>query len=126
MGAEDYFSPSELIALCRIIGPSGVRVMDTKLIKKATKCLNKLKEIFEANAGFLKKIDMRHFYGHGKWLAVVAKLQHLDELVRQGVSLGSILLFRRTLRDALKQVVGEEAPFESGSVSLLHDRIISA
>jgi len=124
--AEDYFSPSELIALCRIIGPSGVRVMDTDLIKKATKNLEVLKMIFEKNTTLLKKIDMRKFYGIKQWAAVITKISGLDELVKNSISLGSILLFRKTLRDALSKVMRKEAPFESNSVHLLHERLMNS
>eukprot|EP00495_Collosphaeridae_sp_1-RS-2012_P007445 TRINITY_DN716_c0_g1_i1.p1 TRINITY_DN716_c0_g1~~TRINITY_DN716_c0_g1_i1.p1 ORF type:complete len:559 (-),score=120.28 TRINITY_DN716_c0_g1_i1:27-1457(-) len=94
--AEDYFSPSELTALCRIIGPQGVRVIDTECHKKASRQLLKIVEIYEENEKVLRRCDIENFYGLRQWQAVVSSIKHYDDLVSIAIGLGSILLFRKT------------------------------
>merc|ERR1719233_2050509 len=122
--AEDYFSPCELTALCRIIGPQGVRVIDTQCHKNAGKQLGKIVEILIDNEKLLRKVDVKNFYGMKKWQEVVSRLKFTNELVNNAIGLGSVLLFRKNLREALKRVMKEEAPFEANSVELLHERFL--
>jgi len=124
--AEDYFSPSELTALCRIIGPQGVRVIDTECHKKASRQLHKIVEIYEENEKLLKTVDIENFYGIAKWQAVVSRIKHYDDLVSIAIGLGSILLFRKNLRDALMRVMKDEVRFEANSVGLLHERFLKS
>lgn len=122
--AEDYFSPSELTALCRIIGPQGVRVIDTECHKKAGKQLGKIVEIIIDNEKLLKRVDVENFYGMKKWHELVSRIKFMNELVTNAIGLGSVLLFRKNLREALKRVMREEASFEAKSVELLHERFL--
>jgi len=41
--------PVKLLALCRLIGPGGVRVLDTEMIRRSLHCLKKIKTSILAN-----------------------------------------------------------------------------
>jgi len=88
--------------------------------------LHKIVEIYEENEKLLKKVDIENFYGIDKWQAVVSRIKHYDDLVSIAIGLGSILLFRKNLRDALMRVMKEEVRFEANSVGLLHERFLKS
>jgi len=124
--AEDYFSPSELTALCQVVGPQGVRVIDTECHKKVRRHVSDILEIFEDNEKLLREVRVDNFYGIKNWQNIVSRIKHMNKLVTNAIGLGSILLFRKNLREALGRVMKQEAPFQANSVELLHDRFLGS
>merc|ERR1719356_772196 len=46
---QDFTTPIELQALCRILGPGGVRVLDYRMIHKSCDCIEEIKTVLTAN-----------------------------------------------------------------------------
>jgi len=102
---ENYCSVTELECLCRLIGPSGVRVIDLEVLKIGHAAMQSIKQVLEKNRDLLSGIDMYKLHSYDKWRTIVKKFNGLDVISQQGVVVGAVILFRRLLRKALYTVL---------------------
>merc|ERR1719356_108905 len=51
---QDYTTPNELQALCRLLGPGGVRVLDCEMIRQSLRCISEIKLVLVANQVMIK------------------------------------------------------------------------
>jgi len=119
---QDFTTPNELQALCRLLGPGGVRVLDYNMIQKSLDCIEKIKVVLDANQVMVTS-DLDASSGQ-KWSKTAQTFRYLDKLTREAIRLGLILCFRRELRAALKVIANEKTPFMSRSVDLIHERLL--
>jgi len=102
---ENYCSITELECLARLIGPSGVRVIDLEVLKIGHAAMQQIKKVLEANRETLQGVDMYRFHSYDRWQAMVRNFKGLDIISSQGVVVGSVMLFRKLLRQALMGVL---------------------
>lgn len=120
LASEQYADLNELKALCTLVGPAGVRVIDRGLLSQMSALIATIKNVLSRNASVLK--DMRgHFSERMLWFEKVKSLQQMDELVRAGISLGCILKFRNQLRLALRSASRAQVPPVYHAVELIHN-----
>jgi hypothetical protein len=63
---ELYTSPAEMMALCRLIGPQGVRVIDVELLKIVSEQAKEVKRILLTNRTDLRRFQEEH--SKPKWV----------------------------------------------------------
>ncbi|ETO15217.1 hypothetical protein RFI_22147 [Reticulomyxa filosa] len=98
---EDYCSLTELESLCRVIGPSGVRVIDIEIVKIGHAAMVKIAKTLRDNKDLIQGVEMEKFFGEERWKNVVTRFKGLDIISKQGIVVGSVILFRKLLRKAL-------------------------
>eukprot|EP01083_Nonionella_stella_P012642 35803_1 len=99
---ENYCSITELEALCKLIGPSGVRVLDLEVLKIGHAAMQSIKQILEKNRDLITSIDQFNgFHSFAQWHSLSKRFNGLDIISQQGVTIGSVILFRKLLRQAL-------------------------
>jgi len=117
LNAEKYTDFLELRALCRLIGPYGLRVLDKKLLSVVEMNVKTIKDIIAENQQHLNAIQ-GHFTDRAVWFETVAKLAKMDALCKHCIIVGCILQFRRMLRDAMQLVTKSKIPFIYDTVRL--------
>ena len=75
--AEDFTDPSELAALCQLIGPSGVRALDERLLSVVSGYVKDIKENLMMNAEVLQTIK-KVWYQENKFDECVRKLKRIQ------------------------------------------------
>lgn len=120
---EDYCSISELECLCQLIGPSGVRVLDIEIVKIGHAAMQKILVVLRKNKELLDRVDMYKFYAEDRWQAITKRFNGLDVISQQGVAIGSVILFRKLLREALHNVIRRQCTFYSSTMSKIHDKL---
>jgi len=120
---EDYCCLKELEALCHIIGPAGIRVLDIEIIKIGHTAMVKIVKVFRENKDLLQGVEVDKFLGEERWKNIVSRFKGLDIISTQGIVVGSVILFRKLLRKALSNVVRQRDPFTSSAMQTLHDRL---
>ena len=123
---EDYCSYSEFVALCKIAGPSGVRVIDIEMVKLAHSELQKIYKVLRDNKDLIQGVEMDIFHPNDRWTSLGKRFKGLNTICRAGVTIGSLIIFRRLLRKALLAVGKRHAPFYANTTEALHDRLYQA
>lgn len=119
---ERFTDVTELRALCTLIGPAGVGVIDRALLKVVAKSAKSVKEVLLANQTVLLNLQGR-FTEQSVWLDNIGILQGMDQLCSALTIIGCILHFRQLLRDALRHCTQEHSPFVLQAVRLAHRAI---
>eukprot|EP00456_Euglypha_rotunda_P035399 TRINITY_DN27252_c0_g1_i2.p1 TRINITY_DN27252_c0_g1~~TRINITY_DN27252_c0_g1_i2.p1 ORF type:complete len:339 (-),score=44.67 TRINITY_DN27252_c0_g1_i2:11-1027(-) len=113
---------NELKALCTLIGPYGVRVIEKELL-----------EVVKANVSTIKDILVRckpvleaargHFTESEHWMAARKKIADtdLDSLILRTTIIGCVLEFRKILHQALRHVIESSVGFIYQTVKLAFD-----
>jgi len=122
--ADRYTDINELKALCTIVGPYGVRVIDRAMVSLIQSNAVELKEILKECHPVLAPLQGR-FTEKNFFFESTAKLNksNFDKLIRQSTIIGCILKFRETLREALQEVVKDKVPFIYDAVKLAHQQL---
>jgi len=120
---QDYTTPIELQALCRLLGPGGVRVLDYEMIKLSVRSISEIKTVLVANNVMVTDENMDASSG-AKWDKISKTFRFLERLTEHSILFGLILCFRKELRSALSVVAKEKTPFMAQSVHLIHQRLV--
>lgn len=104
-----YCEPAELEALCRLLGPHGVRAVEAELLAFVGEQLAAVKRFLARNLDALRAF--RGAYVTGRWLETARQLQGLGDMMGACVATGMALSLRRILHDALRRVQRRAAPF---------------
>lgn len=120
--AEQYTNPVELQALCTLIGPYGVRVLDKTLLTVISTQVGEIKKIIQANASQFSQLESS-FTERPIWISVRDNATKLDEMVTASSILGSIIRFRMLLRKALAVVIQQHVPSIYEVVKNTHTKI---
>lgn len=107
--AEQYTNPVELQALCTLLGPNGLRVLDGKLLAVVAHHVGEIKKIIQANQTQLVQLEAQ-FTERPIWIGVRDNVVKMDELVTASAIVGSILRFRMLVRKALGVVMQQQVP----------------
>ena len=125
---ENYCSITELESLCKLIGPSGVRVIDLEVLKIGHAAMQSIKQVLEKNRDLIGGVDMYKFHSYDRWHSIVKRFNGLDIISQQGVVIGSVILFRKLLRKALYNTLsssslsGSQNGFYSSTMKVICDK----
>jgi hypothetical protein len=119
--AELFTSPAELKALCSLIGPQGVRVIDARLLAVVQKRVGQIKNILSADRAPLTELS-HDDYQKDHWFSITQRMAGLDDLMEHSVRVGIALYMRQLLRQALGEVSAEVVPHMKEVVKLAHDQ----
>ncbi|KAI3642524.1 hypothetical protein MP228_012079 [Amoeboaphelidium protococcarum] len=98
--AQYYTDLTELIALCQIIGPSGVRIMDERFLHLIFHTLKDVKEYVNANSELLFQLQ-KNWFIEGRFDDLAKKFKGVDDVLQKSINVGLVLLFRKNLYEAL-------------------------
>jgi len=118
--AEEWCDINELRALASIIGPYGVRVFETWALRYIRSQLIALKEVLITNALSLEEISTC-YSRDAKFVEASKRLNSIDKAVLHSINIGHILTFRSLLKEALRGVVQESAPYVATAISAAFD-----
>jgi len=122
---ERFTDVSELRALCTLIGPAGVSVIERGLLKLVFRFAKVVKDVLLSNQTVLLNLSNR-FTEQSVWLDNIGILSNMDPLCSALASIGCILHFRLLLRSALQSVVKQHSPFVHQAVALAHRAVHDA
>jgi len=125
---ENYCSITELECLCKLIGPSGVRVIDLEVLKIGHAAMQSIKAVLERNRELLQGVDQYKLHSFEMWQAVVKRFSGLDIISQQGTVVGAVILFRKLIRKALYNVLGANSKnnrFYPSSMKVLQDKLLN-
>lgn len=118
--AENYTDPSELMALAKLIGPSGVRMLDERILISVFNHVNDLKTFVRINWEFLHGIKNVWMF-EGKLDESVRRMKNLDEMFGKMINLGLLLEFRKMSYEALSFTIEQNIPILSEAISNAHE-----
>lgn len=119
--SQQFIDPSELNALCRLVGPYGVRYIDERLNQHIFLLTKDIKDVVTLNQEAFQTIQ-KVWYQEPKLDENVKKLKQMDLLIQSSINLGVILQFRQNLFEALGVVLDENVPAVYQSVKSAHAR----
>jgi len=122
--AENYCDLQELQALASIIGPYGVRLLDSYILRFLVSNISAVKESISAMASPLDEINS-NFTKDARVLESMKRIKptDLDAFVSRCIIIGNTLHFRGLLKEALGQAIAEAAPHAQ---SVITDAFIQA
>jgi len=82
---ENYCSLTELESLCKLIGPSGVRVLDLEVLNIGHAAMQNTKGVLEKNRDLIGGVDMHKLHSFAQWHSIVKRFNGLDIIAQQGV-----------------------------------------
>lgn len=100
MPFEHWTDLAELEALCRLIGPYGVKQIEQRLLSLIGARLKAIRESLAANAGPLQALA-KNFYHAPAVADAVKRMSGLDQAANELVALGCLQQLRALLREAL-------------------------
>jgi hypothetical protein len=114
--AEDYVSMLELRALCRMIGPYGVKLLDQEVLKLVIVATRKLKEALNENRSACLELQKLFVEKDADCLNAFKLFRNLELVVSLETSIGLVLHFRELVHEALGSVMQEHLPFMRDAV----------
>lgn len=118
--AENFTDSEELEALVSIIGPYGVKAVDTALLCCAQEEIIRMREILAANGSALNELGA-NYTNEVKYAEVIKKVKDLDKFVAHATIVGNILALRGLFKDAMKAVGEDNCPHIWRTLSNLND-----
>eukprot|EP00457_Paulinella_chromatophora_P000617 gb/GEZN01000617.1/.p1 GENE.gb/GEZN01000617.1/~~gb/GEZN01000617.1/.p1 ORF type:complete len:1171 (-),score=225.38 gb/GEZN01000617.1/:498-3695(-) len=123
MDAETKTDYIELRALCKLLGPYGVRVIEKQLLTQAADAAAGIKVLITTSIKALKAFSGRSQFPTD--FALARKTpglsdEELKRLLDKAVVIGVVLEFRKLLKQALLDVTAKAVPFIHGTVTLAH------
>lgn len=113
--AEEFSDTNELKALCDLIGPYGIKLLNETLMWHIASQVQELKKLVAANKDIL--ITLRTNFDKPEIMKEqFRRLQNVDNVLQRMTIIGVILSFRKILHEALVDVLEERIPFLLGSI----------
>mmetsp|Transcript_42137 Transcript_42137/g.68411 ORF Transcript_42137/g.68411 Transcript_42137/m.68411 type:complete len:1142 (-) Transcript_42137:119-3544(-) len=120
VNAEDFTTHPELRALCHVVGPYGVKAIQSVLLSNLGSSIAEMKRIIANNSVYLGQLD---FVDITSWENIVTKVSGKDEFLRLAVQVGRCLQLISTLKTAQRAVQENDIPFVSRIIELVMRRI---
>jgi NCK-associated protein 1 len=117
--AEEYVNIHELSALCRLIGPYGVKLIDGEVLKIVVVLARKLKEVLLENRAACLELQKLFVEKDSDCLQAFKSFKNLDVVVTLLTNIGLVLNFRELIHESLGVVMKELVP-------ILRDAVESA
>eukprot|EP00742_Colponemidia_sp_Colp-10_P004185 GILJ01004464.1.p1 GENE.GILJ01004464.1~~GILJ01004464.1.p1 ORF type:complete len:1153 (-),score=184.26 GILJ01004464.1:147-3605(-) len=118
--AEEFCDMNELKALCRLLGPYGIRVLDRELLRALLPEVIKVKEFVIGNENILGEF-VTELTSETLWYDRVRRMRGVDSLTMSTITLGNILQFRELLHTSLNEVLSETIPFILEPIRVAHE-----
>jgi hypothetical protein len=109
--AEEFVNVTELRALCRLVGPYGVKLIDGEVLKIVAAVTRKLKEAAHENRAACFELQKLFVEKDVECLQAHKSFRNLDVVVALQINIGLALHFRELLHEALGSVMQEQVPF---------------
>ncbi|KAJ3030355.1 Nck-associated protein 1 [Rhizophlyctis rosea] len=103
--AELYTDINELKSLAELLGPTGIRFMDEKLVRIVASITASLKDVITLNQEALERLRA-DWDEEVKSLEALRKLRSMKEVTTKLITIGFILEFRKLLLDAVNSAFG--------------------
>jgi len=117
--AEEYVDIPELTALATLVGPYGIRVLDQHLLDELYNLAEQLRDVLSQHHKDLKEVESS-LYSDTVAKGLDKKFKSLDRLMELSISIGSILVFRKNLHEALEDVVRKNVPIIYNVIHAAH------
>jgi len=101
---ERYASFSELIALCRLVGPNGLKYVEERMMRFVATAVGEIKEMLILNGETLTAIR-DNWQNEARCAELTKKLRNIDGLYTRTIAMGVIFAFRGLFADALAHVL---------------------
>eukprot|EP01027_Heterolobosea_sp_BB2_P002198 GEZU01003300.1.p1 GENE.GEZU01003300.1~~GEZU01003300.1.p1 ORF type:complete len:1155 (-),score=459.14 GEZU01003300.1:483-3947(-) len=118
---ECYLDLPELMDLCRLVGPLGVRVIDQFLLDSIFSKVTDVKNTIARYANELKDFE-NTIYREDILSDLSRKFKGFEVLFQQSLAVGCVLQFRKNLHEALRCVMREHAPLIFNTVQNAHEQ----
>lgn len=118
--AENFTDSGELAALVSIIGPYGVKIIDTALLCAAQEEIIKMRDILAVNGAVLNEIAA-NYTNEPKYYELIKKVKDLDKFVGYATVVGNILALRTLFKDAMRTVGEDTCPHIWNTLSNLNE-----
>lgn len=118
--AENFTDSGELAALVSIIGPYGVKTVDTALLCCAQEEIIKMRDILAMNGVVLNEIAS-NYTNEAKYYELIKKVKDLDKFVAHATVVGNILALRTLFKEAMRTVGEDTCPHIWRTLSNLND-----
>eukprot|EP01104_Vermistella_antarctica_P018181 TRINITY_DN6651_c0_g2_i1.p1 TRINITY_DN6651_c0_g2~~TRINITY_DN6651_c0_g2_i1.p1 ORF type:complete len:1159 (+),score=342.64 TRINITY_DN6651_c0_g2_i1:203-3679(+) len=102
---QEYTKHDELVALCQLVGPAGVRLIDRNILKFVARNVAALKDLIGSNKATLELLG-KCYTKEAATNSKIRELKSLDGFMNRSVSIGNALNFRKLLHQALGDVMG--------------------
>jgi len=117
--AEEYSDLAELEALCRMIGPYGVKSIDREIMKFIVDNITGIRGVLRANKQALEQVA-QHYQ---KDVAPQIKtLKDVDEFVNRSIAIGNALQFRALLHEAQKYTAEKDIPYIQRLIRMIFEQ----
>lgn len=107
---EDFFDFQELVSLVDLIGPLGIRTFDNMLLNQVFMITEKIRDFLSNSLSVFKEIENDLFTNENILDIVQRKFKNYDQLLQLATTLGSILMFRLHLHEALEMSTSKSVP----------------
>lgn len=121
---QNYTDTHELQALCKLMGPYGLRIFEAGLLKIVYLCVETVKTALMTGAEHLKRLQTG-FVSWQIWKKEVYAMKNLSQVVKKITILGCVLHLRDLILAAHESVMKETAPFMHNVISLAHQHMQS-
>ncbi|EDQ87694.1 uncharacterized protein MONBRDRAFT_37880 [Monosiga brevicollis MX1] len=119
--AEDYTDARELQALCRLVGPFGIKQLNDRMLGRAANAIGDLKVIVGKNGKLVELVQ--HCERATASEDVLRSLQDLEAFTSTLCFLGLVLDFRKYMLAALEVVLKDRIPFVYSAIAELNMQI---
>ncbi|KYQ89693.1 component of SCAR regulatory complex [Tieghemostelium lacteum] len=115
--AEDHADLVEMRALCNLVGPYGIKVVEREILRFVQTTCNQLKEILSINASNLEEFS-QNYHKPLKAMELLKKFKStdFDQFVQKSIAIGNALHLRSMMRDSMKDVISDTLPYINESI----------
>ncbi|EGC34074.1 component of scar regulatory complex [Dictyostelium purpureum] len=115
--AEEHADLSEMRALCDLVGPYGLKVVEREILRFVQTTTASMKEILTLNSANLEEYAANYFKPKAIEILKRFKVTDFDAIVQKCIAIGNALHLRSMMREAMKDVISENLPYIHDSVS---------
>lgn len=119
--AEEYSDLAELQALCRLVGPYGVKAIDREIMRFIVENISGIKTVLRNNKSALEGIATNYHKDVSVQIKSI-KAQDADEFVNRSISIGNALQFRALLHEAQKGILEVDVPYIYRVIQLIFEQ----
>ncbi|KAI9144746.1 Nck-associated protein 1 [Paraphysoderma sedebokerense] len=106
---EEFLDRNEILALCELVGPNGVKFMDERILKYITALASHVMDNFATSLESFIQLQAL-LSNETKWMETIRKMKGIDDYVEKLIALGVLLNFRSVLYESLETVMNNSAP----------------
>ncbi|KAK5577165.1 hypothetical protein RB653_002103 [Dictyostelium firmibasis] len=120
--AEEHADLTEMRALCDLVGPYGIKVIEREILRFILTTVASMKEILSLNAMNLEEFASNFYKPKAAELLKKFKTTDLDLFVTKSIAIGNALHLRSMIREAMKDVITDNLPYINNAVANAFDQ----